>query len=58
MSRGKVGMTASVTLLALSSVLLWAVPIAADDHGNAGTISNLAGGEDNLAPAPPVIISA
>ena len=58
MSRGKVGMMASVTLLALSSILLWGAPSAADDHGNAGTISNLAGGEDNLAPAPPVIISA
>ena len=56
--RGKVGVMSSVTLLALSSILLWSAPSAADHHGNAGTISNLAGAEDNIAPAAPVIVSA
>ena len=54
MSRGKVGMMASFTLLALSSILLLGAPSAADQ----GTISNVAGGLDNLDPAAPVIVSA
>jgi len=58
MLRGKVGMMASFTLLALSSILLLGAPSAADHHLGAGTISEPAGGIDNLAPAAPVIVSA
>ena len=58
MLRGKVGMMASIALLALSSILLLGAPSAADHHLGAGTISEPAGGIDNLAPAAPIIVSA
>jgi len=51
MSRGKVGFLASLTLLGLSSILLWVSPVAAQ------TVSEPAGGTDELAPVAPEVIS-